>query len=496
MQWFSEILEKIYESGYSQILYNVFFFGGFVGLTTYNLIVAKKYGLTKLKALAYTVLVYASSFAMMFFLYWAETGFTFFGGNNIVRVFVWVPVFAYPAAKLLKIDWRRGCDFISPCVCINHGIAHLGCIFAGCCNGYYWEHGVFNQRVMHKTFPIQPIEAIVALLIAFYIARREWKKKYQPDGLSIPIMLMLFGYSRFFLEFARDNNKVLFGCISDLAIHALICGIMGTALFYIIKKGKYGTDTVYADKLCLRTVILTEVAFEPIFVVLRQTTIKQGVLVVLGIGTIVMFGIMILCRRWRKELSFAKLAASAPLLTFAGTFGAYLMFYIENGKWGGISFFGSVFVIPVLFAGVAFGLKARYGDLLDLCAPSVCVMLALNKINCVRTGCCRGIVLSTDADGNVLSRFPSQIVELITVLVIMAVLIFIIKKGKLSGLIYPLFMISYGVTRFGWNLLREVKDPFMLGLSPGCFWSVIAVIIGIVWIGAVLLIKKQKKQLA
>ena len=134
--WLSNIIEAIYKAGLSQVFYNIFFFGGFVGLTTYNLIVAKKYGLKKWKALLFTVIVYSVSVAWMFFLYWAETGFKVFGGNNIVRIFIWVPVFAYPAAKLLKIDYLTGCDFISPCVCINHGIAHLGCIFAGCCYSY------------------------------------------------------------------------------------------------------------------------------------------------------------------------------------------------------------------------------------------------------------------------------------------------------------------------------------------------------------------------
>ncbi|MBQ7647129.1 MAG: prolipoprotein diacylglyceryl transferase, partial [Clostridia bacterium] len=424
--------------------------------------------------------------------------FTFFGGNNIVRVFVWVPVFAYPAAKLLKIDWRRGCDFISPCVCINHGIAHLGCIFAGCCYSYPMENGVFNPTLsggteIVKTFPIQPIEAIVALIIAFYIARREWKKNYKTDGLSIPIMLMLFGYSRFFLEFARDNNKVLFG-ISDLAIHALICGIMGTVMYFILRKksGNSDEDAASADKLCLRAILLVEAAFEPVFIVLKQAKIKPEIIAALVIGTVLMFGIMLLCRMWHKEISITKLVFAAPLLTLSGTFGAYLMFYVENGKWGGISFYGSVFVIPVLFLAVAFGLGVKYGNLIDISAPSVCIMLAINKINCIRTGCCKGMALSTDEQGNV-TRFPSQIVELCTVLIIMAVLIFIIKKGKLKGLIYPLFMIVYGTTRFGLNLLREVNEPFKLGLSAGCFWSVIAVIIGAIWIAAYFIAQKKKK---
>ncbi|MBQ7670614.1 MAG: prolipoprotein diacylglyceryl transferase [Clostridia bacterium] len=230
---FSDFIVSIYNAGLSQVIYNIFFFGGFVGLTIYNLCVCKKYGISRLKAMLFTVMVYAASVAWMFVLYWVFTG--TWGGNNIVRIFIWVPVFAFPAAKILKLDWLTSCDFISPCLCINHGIAHLGCIFAGCCYGYPMENGVFSPNTMYKTFPIQPIEALIAIGIAVYIAIREHKKKYKTDGLSIPVMLMLFGYSRFFLEFARDNDK-LFWNISELALHALLAGIVGTVSYFIVKR--------------------------------------------------------------------------------------------------------------------------------------------------------------------------------------------------------------------------------------------------------------------
>ena len=229
---FSDFIKSIYEAGFSQVIYNIFFFGGFVGLTIYNLTVCKKYGISRLKAILFTLMVYCSSVAWMFVLYWVFTG--TWGGNNIVRIFIWVPVFAWPAAKILKIDYLTSCDFISPCLCINHGIAHLGCIFAGCCYGHPMAHGVFSPNTMSNRFPIQPIEALVAIGIAVFIALREKRKGYKTDGLSIPIMLMLFGYSRFFLEFARDNDK-LFWNISELALHALLAGIVGTASYFIVK---------------------------------------------------------------------------------------------------------------------------------------------------------------------------------------------------------------------------------------------------------------------
>ena len=220
---------------------------------------------------------------------------------------------------------------------------------------------------------------------------------------------------------------------------------------------------------------------------------KPEIIAAITAGTFVMFGIMMICRIWRKkEIPVWKLAVMAPVLTMCGTFGAYLLYFIENMKWGGISFYGSLFVIPVLFVPFAFLIKVRYGVLLDYCAPAVCIMLAINKINCLRTGCCRGIVLRHIADGSAV-RFPSQIVELCTALVIMVVLILLISRKKMRTMIYPLFLIIYGVTRFGWNLLRETK-PFIMNLPAGNFWSLVAILIGSVWLVIALnLVKKQQK---
>ncbi|MCR5067963.1 MAG: prolipoprotein diacylglyceryl transferase [Erysipelotrichaceae bacterium] len=231
------IIRQITDQHLNQFFYNLFFVLGFVGVLTYNLINCKNYGLSRKKALILTVVVYSITVIWMFILFWAFSGFKKWGGNNIVRIFIWVPLIAWPVCKAMKIDWKMCCDYLSPCVCVVHGIAHFGCIFEGCCNGYPWEYGIYNPVQNINTFPIQPIEAITALLIVFIVAHREKKKNYVPDGLSYPIMLILFGYSRFLYEFLRNNIKLFLG-VSELALHALSAGIVGTVMYLIIRKRK------------------------------------------------------------------------------------------------------------------------------------------------------------------------------------------------------------------------------------------------------------------
>lgn len=238
----SQLIHWAVDNGINHTLYVIFFIAGFVAVLLFNAINCKNFKIPIWKAAVLTVLVYAMTVAWMFFLYWAATGFRHFGGNNIVRIFIWVPLFALPVAKLLKLDWKTCCDYIAPCLCVVHGVAHLGCIFDGCCHGYRWDNGIWNPVLDYKTFPIQPIEALVAIAIVVYICVRQKKQNYAVDGLSYPIMLILFGSTRFLLEFARNNEKLFLG-ISGLALHALSMLIIGliwlfTQLEIINKKAK------------------------------------------------------------------------------------------------------------------------------------------------------------------------------------------------------------------------------------------------------------------
>ena len=233
----NQLIHSVTDLGMNKLLYDIFFAFSFVVVIVYTLINCKNYKLTKKKALLFTVCVYALSLFWMFFLYWVESGFRNWGGNNIVRVFIWIPVAAYPFCKLMDIDWRQACDFLAPCPVLIQGVSHYGCIFQGCCNGYPFKHGIWNPDLQYNCFPIQPVEACVAVIIAVYVLYRQKKIQYQSDGLTYPIMMMLFGYSRFFLEFLRDNDKLFLG-ISGLAIHALAMGIVGTAVYGAVKSRK------------------------------------------------------------------------------------------------------------------------------------------------------------------------------------------------------------------------------------------------------------------
>ena len=232
----NQLLYWIEAHDLNSLLYNIFFVGGGVALIFFCIDNAGNYKIPLKKAFPFVLCVYSLAVAWMFVLFWIESGFKNFGGNNIVRIFVWVPLIAWPFCKLFRLDFKTVCDYLAPVVCVQHGVSHFGCIFGGCCHSYPWEYGIYNHVLGCKTFPIQPIEALVAVGIVLVIWLLEKRNDFKVTGEYYPLMLMLFGYSRFLLEFARDNDKLFWG-ISNLAIHALFMGIVGTVWYYKLRKG-------------------------------------------------------------------------------------------------------------------------------------------------------------------------------------------------------------------------------------------------------------------
>ncbi len=216
--------------------------------------------------------------------------------------------------------------------------------------------------------------------------------------------------------------------------------------------------------------------------------ISLRLILFLAIGTVLMTIPILMQMKW-YGLKLWKSIVISVLLTIIGTVGTYLMYFIETGIVGGISFFGAVFFVPIIFVIVSLIVHIPYTILMDLCAPAECVMLCIMKIQCAVCGCCDGRILFTTAEG-VAVRFPSQIVELFNALVIAFILLYLSHKPNKKGSIYWWYMIIYGCSRFVLNLLRETT-PVFLGLANGSLWSLLSIAVGIF----ILLILKRKQKL-
>lgn len=208
----------------------------------------------------------------------------------------------------------------------------------------------------------------------------------------------------------------------------------------------------------------------------------------LMIGTVGMFAVMLVCRRW-YSLSMGKTVLTTMLLVLSGVVSVKIMFFIENGGLGGLSFFGAVLFVPIFWILVARSLRLPYKESLDMVAPSICIMLAVMKVNCMRGGCCGGRFLYVTGD-KVPVYFPSRQVECANAIILMLVLLYLMKKGKYRERIYPVFMILYGITRFILNWFRYTSTPFLWGIPAGNIWAVVSLGVGILWI----LVERRKSK--
>lgn len=213
----------------------------------------------------------------------------------------------------------------------------------------------------------------------------------------------------------------------------------------------------------------------------------------LGLLIVLAFGVLLMCipiglqMKWYRILWWKSILISVTL-ALIGVVGSYLWFYVENGYFWGRSLFGSIFFAPLAYYPIAKIIKIPYHYSLDFCAPAGALTLAAIKLQCLRDGCCQGMILGIDQNYFYV-RFPSQIVESVAFALVGIVLLVLSKKPKYRGKIFPWFLILYGSTRFVLDFFRDISASYALGLSSGSFWSLCAIIVGVMWLH--LLIRKN-----
>ncbi len=218
-------------------------------------------------------------------------------------------------------------------------------------------------------------------------------------------------------------------------------------------------------------------------------------IIALSVGTIAMLVFIAIFMKCYK-VKIWKSIPVAVMITITGTIGAFVFSFIESSRFGGRSYYGAVFLIPIVFHYVAKVLNIPYGELMDFCAPAGLVMLAIMKYDCLVEGCCGGKIMRVLEDGTEV-LFPSQIAELTNALVLMLVIVWMGVSGKQHGKIYAWFLVLYGSTRFVLNLFRDESDMLLIGLPKGNIWSLVAIVIGIMWIKdyTIRIVKKEEKPL-
>lgn len=207
--------------------------------------------------------------------------------------------------------------------------------------------------------------------------------------------------------------------------------------------------------------------------------LEMRITIFYAVSVICMITVLMICRKF-YDISLLKCALLAVSFGIVGIPSVKIMYYLENGDFSGLSFFGAVFFAPILILPFAHFLRIRYSNAMDLLVAGGIVMNGIFKINCYVSGCCVGRVLFYNNSG-IPVRFPSQLIEMAVSFALCILMVMFIRKRLYSGAIYPLFLVVYGVLRFVLNFMREGENV-LVGLKVGNVWSLIAVIIGTTWL--------------
>ena len=192
--------------------------------------------------------------------------------------------------------------------------------------------------------------------------------------------------------------------------------------------------------------------------------------VLLGLGTV--FGFLWLIR-FRNLLNIGYITAFflSLLNTILGVLSVKIFAFLE-GVPGGMSLFGGVFFMPIYYLIGAKLMKRKLADVFDVFAVCTIITVMFARVNCLLSGCCGGTLIP-GLNG---LRWPTQWIEIIFYLVLIAFFWKKVGKEKYTGMIYPMYLLFYGCIRFVLEFVRQKDGTSMVHLSHA--WAVVSILVG------------------
>ena len=213
----------------------------------------------------------------------------------------------------------------------------------------------------------------------------------------------------------------------------------------------------------------------------------HALILLLGCGTL--FNVYWLHRcRERLHLRWLSVLLLSVLHTVLGVLSVKVFELFETGNFSNMSLFGGVFFMPLFYWGVAKLAKQKAADVFDVFTICLVFTLMCARLNCIISGCCLGAHIPIE--GLTHLRFPTRELELLFYVLLLSRLWRKVLSGSARGMIYPIYMISYGIFRFVTETLR-FSDRTDSILHVSHLWAMLSLGIGISIYGE--LRKKEKK---
>lgn len=207
--------------------------------------------------------------------------------------------------------------------------------------------------------------------------------------------------------------------------------------------------------------------------------------------------VMMLLKKRREQYGLGRFGAMyfATMELIFGVIGCKILYILENISWirqngftlGGFSFYGAVFLLPLVMPLIGKTLKLHWRACLDNAAICILAMLGTIRLGCYLNGCCGGNVFHI---GEFYFTFPTQLIECIWDFAVLSALLKWEEKRDMQGFLYPRFLLLYGGARFFIEFLRNTTKDWLY-FSHAQWFSAVAIIIGVVF---EILLRKKREQ--
>lgn len=197
----------------------------------------------------------------------------------------------------------------------------------------------------------------------------------------------------------------------------------------------------------------------------------------MGVGMLGML-VHVFRRRDKVNLTVVQSVLFTLLVVLVGLIGTFALGYVSWGRFGSKDFCGAMFlVIPFMpLISKPFGMTSMQAyDLAAICMPIVHLFV---RIGCMCVGCCEGIVIYV---GNGYFQFPYVITMSLANIGIILWLLHAESNEKKQGVLYPLFLIAFGLMRIIFDSFMYFEN-LMLGLRPAQWYGAVAIVVGHIWL--------------
>lgn len=138
--------------------------------------------------------------------------------------------------KNKRLSIYKTFDLIAPYAALAQAIGRVGCLLNGCCFGKESSFGIYFT--VHKSVLI-PTQIYSSLILIFiFVTLRFLQVRPHKEGQIFFTYLLLYSLKRFFIEFWRADNELIFIGLTLFQIISIVIFCLALIKLIIIKRTK------------------------------------------------------------------------------------------------------------------------------------------------------------------------------------------------------------------------------------------------------------------